>query len=116
VLFAVEANESGHGHPGSTSLRTLSPPANSASQVNLPAIDRRALMQRAHLIARRFIGILPNYRACLAYGMRVAWADAKARQEHKLRFAGFVPRVLTAKQIADSRYATRRCGRSYTSF
>jgi hypothetical protein len=73
-------------------------------------------MQRAHLIARRFVGVLPNYRACLAHGMRVAWADAKARAEHKQRFAGFVPRVLTAKQIADSRYATRRCGASYMPF
>jgi hypothetical protein len=71
-------------------------------------------MRRAHLIARRFIGVLPNYRACLARGMRVAWADAKARAEHRQRFAGFVPRVLTAKQIADSRYATRRCGSSFT--
>jgi hypothetical protein len=99
---------------GSTSLRALSPPANSASQVNLPAIDRRALMKQAHLIARRFIGVLPNYRACLAHGMRVAWADAKARAEHKQRFAGYVSRPLTAKQIADSRYATRRCGSSFT--
>jgi hypothetical protein len=83
---------------------------------NPPRIDRSALMRRAHLIARRFIGILPNYRACLAHGLRVVWADAKARQEHRQRFAGFVPRVLTAKQIADSRYATRRCGASYMPF
>jgi hypothetical protein len=73
-------------------------------------------MQRAHLIARRFIGVLPNYRACLAHGMRVAWADAKARAEHRQRFAGYVPRILTAKQIADSRDATRRCGSSYMPF
>jgi hypothetical protein len=71
-------------------------------------------MRRAHLIARRFIGILPDYRACLAHGLRRAWADAKARQEHRERSAGYVPRALTAKQIADSRYATRRCGASFT--
>jgi hypothetical protein len=80
----------------------------------LIAIDRRAIMRRAHLIGRRFIGILPNYRACLAHGLRCAWADNKARAEHKQRFAGYVPRILTAKQIADSRYATRRCGASFT--
>jgi hypothetical protein len=77
-------------------------------------IDRSALMRRAHLIARRFIGILSNYRASIANGMRCAWADAKARQEHRARFAGYVPRILTAKQIADSRYYTRRCGASFT--
>jgi hypothetical protein len=71
-------------------------------------------MKRAHLIARRFIGVLPNYRASLAYGLRCAWADAKARQKHRERFAGFVPRMLTAKQNADSRYYTRRCGASFT--
>jgi hypothetical protein len=78
------------------------------------SIDRAALMRRAHLIAKRFAGVLPTYRACLAHGMRCAWADAKARAEHKQRFAGYVPRILTAKQIADSRYATRRCGASFT--
>jgi hypothetical protein len=93
--------------------RDSNPPPSSTT----PApIDRSALVRRAHLIARRFIGILPNYRACLAHGLRVVWADAKARQEHRQRFAGFVPRVLTAKQIADSRYATRRCGASYMPF
>ena len=71
-------------------------------------------MKRAHLIARRFIGILPDYRACIAYGMRCAWADAKARADHKQRFAGYVPRILTAKQVADSRYYTRRAGASFT--
>jgi hypothetical protein len=79
-------------------------------------IGRSAIMRRAHLIARRFIGILPNYRAALAYGLQVAWADAKARQEHHERFAAYVPRALTAKQIADSRRATRRCGASYMPF
>jgi hypothetical protein len=76
-------------------------------------IDRSALMRRAHLIARRFIGIRPNYRAPIAHGMRCAWADAKARQEHRARFAGYVPRILTAKQIAGRHY-TRRCGASFT--
>jgi hypothetical protein len=83
-------------------------------QGNHPSVDRSGLMKRAHLMARRFIGILPNYRACLAHGLRCAWADAKARQEHRERFVGYVPRALTPKQIADSRYATRRVGASFT--
>jgi hypothetical protein len=102
---------------GSTTLPALSPLSGTnppASSTTPASIDRRAIMQRAHLIARRFIGVLPNYRACLAHGMRCAWADTKARAEHRQRFAGYVPRALTAKQIADSRYATRRCGSSFT--
>jgi hypothetical protein len=102
---------------GSTTLPALSPPRDSilpTSSTPPAPIDRSALMRRAHLIARRFIGVLPNYRACLAHGMRCAWADAKSRQEHRQRFASYVPRILTAKQIADSRYATRRCGASFT--
>jgi hypothetical protein len=73
-------------------------------------------MRRAHLIACRFIGILPNYRACIAHGMRCAWADAKARQEHQQRFPGFVPRVLSSEERAASDRATRRCGASYMPF
>jgi hypothetical protein len=84
------------------------------SQSTTSSIDRRAIMRRAHLIARRFVGILPNYRACIAHGMRCAWADARARAEHRQRFAGFVPQALTARQLADSRCATRRCGSSFT--
>jgi hypothetical protein len=73
-------------------------------------------MRRAHLIARRFIGILPSYRACLAHGMRCAWADAKARAEHRERFKHFVPRVLTPAERAASERVTRRCGASYMPF
>jgi hypothetical protein len=91
-------------------LRDSNPPTSSTTRAR---IDRTALMRRAHLIARRFVNILPGYRACLAHGLRCAWADAKARQEHKQLFAGYA-RILTAKQIADSRYATRRCGASFT--
>ena len=100
-----------------TTLPALSPPGGSTpptSSTTAARIDRTALMRRAHLIARRFIGILPNYRACIAYGLHCAWADEKARQERRARFAGYAFRPLTAKQIADSRYATRRCGASFT--
>jgi hypothetical protein len=102
---------------GSTSLPALSPAGDGnppASSTTPAPIDRRAIMHHAHLIARRFVGVLPSYRACLAHGMRCAWAHAKARQEHRERFAGYVPRILTTKQIGDSRHATRRCGASFT--
>jgi hypothetical protein len=100
----------------STTLPALSPQrdSNPTSSTNPAPIDRRGIMQRGHLLARRFRDLMPDYRAALAYGLRVAWNDAKARQEHRQRFAGYVPRPLTAKQIADSRYATRRCGASFT--
>jgi hypothetical protein len=73
-------------------------------------------MQRAHLIARRFRDVLPNYRAALAYSLRVAWNDAKARQEHRERFKHIVPRVLTPAERTASDQATRRCGASYMPF
>jgi hypothetical protein len=102
---------------GSTTLPALSPRGDSnppASSTTPAPIDRAAIMRRAHKIARRFVGILANYRACIAHGMRCAWADAKARQEHRQRFAGFVPQALTARQIAESRYFARRVGSSFT--
>lgn len=71
-------------------------------------------MKRAHIIARRFVNVLPNYRACLAYGVRCAWADAKMRQGLQQTYGHIVRRPLTAKQIADSRYYTRRAGASFT--
>jgi hypothetical protein len=104
---------------GSTTLPALSPQGDSnppTSSTGPAPIDRAALMRRAHLIARRFIGILPNYRACLAHGLRCAWADAKARQEHRERFTGFIPRVLTPEERAASETATWRCGRSFVPF
>jgi hypothetical protein len=104
---------------GSTTLPALSPAGDGisfTSSTSPEPIDRAALMRRAHLIARRFVGILPNYRACIAHGMRVGWADAKSRQEHRHRFAGFVPRVLTCEERRASEHATRRCGASYMPF
>jgi hypothetical protein len=64
-------------------------------------------MTRAHLLARRFRDVMPSYQASLSYALKVVWADHKARAEHRQRFAGFVFRPLTARQIADSRHATR---------
>jgi hypothetical protein len=70
----------------------------------------------AHLIARRFRDIMPSYREALAYGLKTAWADAKARAEHRERFKDFVPRVLSPEERAASERATRRCGASYMPF
>jgi hypothetical protein len=103
----------------STAASALSPQGDCIPPTSSTApapIDRCALMQRAHLLARRFREVMPSYRAALAYGLRVAWNDAKARAEHRERFAGYVPRPMTAKQIADSRAVTRRCGASYMPF
>lgn len=77
------------------------------------SIDRQSAMKRAHLIASR-IGPVWTYRQALAYGIRVAWDDARARAEHRERFKSYASRTLTAKQITESRYYTRRCGASWT--
>jgi hypothetical protein len=81
-----------------------------------PPIDHAALMRRAHLIARRFRDLMPSYRAALAYGLKTVWADAKARAEHRERFAGYVPRILTPAERSASERDTRRCGASYMPF
>jgi hypothetical protein len=81
-----------------------------------PALDRAALMRRAHTIARQARPHMASYRAAFAYGLRTAWSHAKARQEHRARFAGYVPHILTPDRIAASRAATRRCGASMIPF
>jgi hypothetical protein len=85
-------------------------------QGNQPSVDRSALMKRAHLIARRFIGILPNNRACIGHSIRCSWADPEARQQHRERFKGFVPGVLTPEKRRASECATRHRGSSYAPF
>jgi hypothetical protein len=47
----------------STSLSALSPHGDvnrPTASISPAPIDRSAIMRRAHLIARRFVGILPN--------------------------------------------------------
>jgi hypothetical protein len=100
----------------STSPSALSRPADGASQANHSPLDRAAVMRRAHAIAGQARPHMPCYRAALAYGLRAAWSDAKARQEHCARFAGYVPRTLTPHQIAANRAATARVGRSMMPF
>lgn len=40
---------------------------------NFPAVDRRAVMREAHVIAKRFRQHYGSYREALAYGLTAAW-------------------------------------------
>src|SRR4051812_42683858 len=40
---------------------------------NFPAVDRRAVMREAHVIAKRFRLHYGSYREALAYGLTAAW-------------------------------------------
>jgi hypothetical protein len=77
----------------------------------MPAIDRRALMQNAHRIARQARRF--SYREALAYGLRAAWGQVEVARSFAAVRARVQSRVLTADQIDASRAATRRCGSSY---
>jgi hypothetical protein len=81
--------------------------------VDLPAIDRRALMQNAHRIAARARPHMASYREALSYGLRAAWDQVKVAQSFAMLRAQVKPRQLTAAEIDASRVATRRCGSSY---
>jgi hypothetical protein len=81
-----------------------------------PPIDRRALMQNAHRIARQARPYMANYREALAYGLRAAWGQIATAREFAAVRARVSPRTLTADQIAASRAAMRRCGSSYMPF
>jgi hypothetical protein len=81
-----------------------------------PAIDRRALMQNAHRIAREARPFMKSYREALAYGLRAAWGQVEVARSFAAVRAKVQPRVLTADQIAASRAATRRCGSSFMPF
>jgi hypothetical protein len=81
---------------------------------DLPPLDRAALMRDAHLIARGAQGHFATYREALAYGLFAAWKSAIVRREFQSlsRQVGQPATPLTAKDIAASRRATRRCGSS----
>jgi hypothetical protein len=78
-----------------------------------PAIDRRALMQNAHRIAREARPFMKSYREALAYGLRAAWGQVEVARSFAAVRARVQPRTFTADQIVASRAATRRCGSSY---
>jgi hypothetical protein len=84
--------------------------------VTVPTIDRRALMRRAHAIAKQARPHMPSYREALAYGLRAAWGLLATCREFAAVRARVQPRVLTAEQRAASERATRRCGASYMPF
>jgi hypothetical protein len=85
-------------------------------QVVLRPIDRRALMQNAHRIARQARPHMASYREALAYGLRAAWGLVATSREFAAVRARVAPVVHTAEQLAASRVATRRCGASYAPF
>jgi hypothetical protein len=81
--------------------------------VELPAIDRRSILQNAHSIARRYRSFVASYAEALSRGRKAAWQQfAVARSIQSLN-AQVAKREFTAAQIAASRAATRRCGSSY---
>lgn len=82
--------------------------------VELPPIDRQALMVDAHRLAECFRNYFASYREALAYGLTAAWKSLIVRREFlSLNLQAGKPTVpYTAAQIAASRRATRRCGSS----
>jgi hypothetical protein len=85
-------------------------------QVDLPPIDRPALMRRAHEIARKARPHMASYREALAYGLRSAWGLVATSREFAMFRAQVAHRSVTPDQIAASRAATRRVGASYMPF
>ena len=82
--------------------------------VAITPIDRVRLVTNAHAIATRFRPRLGSYREALAYGFRTAWEQGRVAQSFAMLRAQVKPREWTAKEIADSRAATRRVGSSFT--
>jgi hypothetical protein len=106
-----------------TTLPALSRPGNSAAhklfympaglstelpRVDLPPVDRSALMRRAHEIARRFRPHVPSYR--VRYGREGAWGLVATAREYTVLSAQVAHRTITPEQIAASRRATHRFG------
>jgi hypothetical protein len=84
--------------------------------MTVPPIDRRALMQNAHRIARQARPYMGSYREALAYALRAAWGQIATAREFAALRARVSPRAHTAEQLAASRAATRRVGASYMPF
>jgi hypothetical protein len=84
--------------------------------VDLPPIDRSALMRRAHQIARQALPHMASYREALQHGLRAAWGLVATSREFAALRAQVAHRTVTPDQIAASRAAARRCGASYMPF
>jgi hypothetical protein len=80
--------------------------------VALPPIDRRALMQNAHRIAKQARPHMASYGESLAYGLRAAWQQVAVARSFAMINAQVKPQTYTATDLAASRAATRRCGSS----
>lgn len=82
--------------------------------VELPPLDRAALMRDAHHLAKIFRRYFSSYSQALSYGLTAAWNSANSRREiQSLNLqAGKPTAPFTSAQIAASRRATRRCGSS----
>jgi hypothetical protein len=80
--------------------------------VTLPPLDRRALMQSAHRIARNARRHFASYAQALAYGLKAAWQQVKVARDIAMIRAQIKPREYTAADWAASTRATRRCGSS----
>jgi hypothetical protein len=81
--------------------------------VGLPPLDRRALMQNAHQIARRYRPYTTSYAAALAYGLKAAWQQVDVARSIASLNAQVARREVTGAEVTASRAATRRCGSSY---
>jgi hypothetical protein len=100
--------------PGNGAVHTLfHMPAGLSTErppVDLPPVDRSALMRRAHEIARKFRPHVASYREALQYGRKGAWGLVATAREFTVLSAQVAHRTITPEQIAASRTATHRCG------
>jgi hypothetical protein len=78
--------------------------------VDLPPVDRSALMRRTHEIARKLRPHVASYREALQYGRKGAWGLVATAREFAVLSAQVAHRTITPEQIAASRTATHRCG------
>jgi hypothetical protein len=82
--------------------------------VELPRIDRGAVLRNAHVIAKRYRAAYGgSYADAMSYGLKAAWGQWQVSRSIQSLAAQVTPRTFTAAEIAGSRAATRRCGSSY---
>lgn len=82
--------------------------------VDIPKIDRAAMVANANRIAATTRPHVENYRQALAYGFRTAWERGKVGQSFAMLRAQVKPQGCTAADLEASRRATRRVGSSFT--
>jgi hypothetical protein len=112
----IASDLSPRGRDGEQLFHTPAGLSTECPKVDLPPIDRSALMRRAHHIARQARPHMASYREALAYGLRAAWGLVATSREFAAVRARVAPVAHTAEQLAASRAATRRCGASYMPF